>query len=99
MEIEQHGKTYEIKPGADLKGANLERADLLGADLYFANLKEADLRGADLKEANLLGANLKEADLREANLLEANLEDIMYSKETQYSEGSILDNYIKKKRV
>ena len=89
MEIEQHGKTYEIKPGADLKGANLERADLKGANLY----------GAYLEEANLLGANLKEADLREANLLEANLEDIMYSKETQYSEGSILDNYIKKKRV
>ena len=60
---------YEIKPGADL-------------------------RGADLSKANLKGANLTEADLKGANL-----EDILYSKETQYSKGSILDNYIKKKSI
>ena len=55
---------YEIKPGANLYRANLEKAYLYGADLKGANL-----------------------------------EDIMYSKETQYSKGSILDNYIKKKSI
>ena len=44
---------YEIKPRADLKGANLK-----DADLSFANLKDADLRGADLRGANLEGLNL-----------------------------------------
>ena len=37
--------------------------DLRGADLNEANLREADLRGADLSRANL-----READLRGANL-------------------------------
>ena len=44
--------------GADLRGANLRRADLYGADLSGANLRGADLRGADLS-----GANLRRADL------------------------------------
>jgi len=72
-------RKYEIKPGANLR---------------YANLRYANLKGANLSKANLKGANLTEADLKGANL-----EDILYSKETQYSKGSILDNYIKKKRV
>ena len=36
-------KGYEIKPGADLKGANLRDANLEGADL-----SDADLEGADV---------------------------------------------------
>ena len=54
-----------------------------------ANLEEANLEEADLSKANLFLANLKGADL----------EDILYNDLTQCSEGSILDNYIKKKSI
>ena len=53
----------EIKPGADLRDANLRGA----------NLRDADLRDADLRGANLYGANLRDANLRGANLYGANL--------------------------
>ena len=43
---------------ADLRGANLSRANLSEADLHGANLSEADLHGANLYGANLNGANL-----------------------------------------
>ena len=76
---------YEIKPwanlwGANLKGANLQDADFWGANLRDANLRGAnlrgaDLRGADLQDANLRGANLWGADLRGANLRGANLQN------------------------
>jgi uncharacterized protein YjbI with pentapeptide repeats len=59
--------------GADLQGANLYEASLRGADLREANLQGASLRGADLREANLYEASLRGADLREANLRGANL--------------------------
>lgn len=49
--------------GADLEGANLKKFNLEGADLSGAHLLAADLEGANLK-----GANLKNADLRGANL-------------------------------
>ena len=74
---------YEIRPHADLHGANLSDADLReanlsDADLREANLRGADLTGADLREAglygvNLYGANLTGADLRGANLRVVNL--------------------------
>ena len=40
---------YEIKPYADLKGADLRYVDLEGADLKGADLEGADLAGADLE--------------------------------------------------
>ena len=49
--------------GADLEFADLEGANLGGADLKFANLKFANLWGADLKFANLEGADLEGANL------------------------------------
>ena len=58
----------EIKPGADLRDADLSGADLRDADLRNANLHRADLSGADLS-----GANLRDADLRNANLHRADL--------------------------
>jgi uncharacterized protein YjbI with pentapeptide repeats len=69
---------YEIKAGAnlrgaDLRGANLEGANLRGADLIGANLEGANLRGADLIGANLRGADLYGADLRRADLRFADL--------------------------
>jgi hypothetical protein len=59
--------------GANLAGANLNRADLNGANLTGANLYRADLAGADLTAADLAGANLTGANLYRANLTGANL--------------------------
>ena len=74
--------------GADLCGAQLERAVLLdahleGANLSGANLHEAVLDGAhleracladaDLRWADLVGANLTGADLSRTHLEDANL--------------------------
>jgi uncharacterized protein YjbI with pentapeptide repeats len=63
----------------DLRGADLEDANLAWADLTGAHLEEADLDGANLKEAYLAGAHLEGADLSGANvkgayLMRANLE-------------------------
>ena len=63
----------EIKPGADLSGANLFMAELSNVDLSGANLSGADLRGANLEGANLEFVNLKGADLTNTNLKSANL--------------------------
>ena len=64
---------YEIKPGsnlreADLRGANLSEADLRGASLHGANLSEADLIDANLSDADLSGADLRQADLSGVNM-------------------------------
>tara|TARA_Y100000034_G_scaffold122472_1_gene167949 strand:- start:420 stop:791 length:372 start_codon:yes stop_codon:yes gene_type:complete len=80
---------YEIKPGANLNGADLYRenlyladlrgaylkgANLYGANLYLADLRGAYLIGADLEGANLIGADLEGANLKGAKLLGADLE-------------------------
>jgi uncharacterized protein YjbI with pentapeptide repeats len=64
--------------GANLQEANLQEANLKGANLQEANLQEANLKGALLpvallEEANLQGANLQEAILQGANFHRANL--------------------------
>lgn len=64
--------------GLDLGEADLREANLWKADLSRANLINADLWGADLREANLTGAdlwgvNLSETDLSQANLTGADL--------------------------
>ena len=64
---------YEIKPGANLRYADLRGADLGRADLRGADLGRADLRGVDLRDAYLGRACLRRADLRDANLGYANL--------------------------
>jgi uncharacterized protein YjbI with pentapeptide repeats len=63
----------DLRGEANLCGADLRKAVLLGADLIKANLREADLRGADLTAAYLGQANLQKADLRGANLSQATL--------------------------
>jgi hypothetical protein len=60
--------------GADLKEAQLERADLGGANLEGADLRYARLGGADLGGANLSGADLRAAKLTNAKLYLADLE-------------------------
>ena len=59
--------------GADLMGANLTDANLMGADLMGAYLMGANLTDANLTDAYLRGANLTDANLRYANLMGANL--------------------------
>src|SRR5438128_462035 len=54
--------------GANLRGADLWRADLQGADLGGANLPGADVLEANLQGADLGGANLQGADLQGASL-------------------------------
>jgi len=55
--------------GLDMRGANLE-----GANLKLAFCRKANLEGANLKGANLYGTNLEDAILKGANLEGANLE-------------------------
>jgi len=82
--------------GADLRDANLFRADLRGASLFRANLIEADLRGASLFRANLIEADLFRADLREADLREADLSEADLSRadlrEVNLSEAVMTDS-------
>ena len=69
--LDSDGETGEQ---ADLRGADLCRADLRDADLRWADLYGVDLRGADLRRADLCDADLRDADLREADLCGANLD-------------------------
>jgi uncharacterized protein YjbI with pentapeptide repeats len=81
------GKTHEIKtttgddhtreghlgPGANLRWADLHRANLRGANLKWADLRNANLGGAELIQADLsgtylAGATLSGADLRGARV-------------------------------
>ncbi|MFM9102671.1 MAG: pentapeptide repeat-containing protein [Cyanobium sp.] len=61
------------KPGANLTGYDLNRADLFKANLSGADLYEANLRSAYLSKANLSKANLSKANLSGSILPEANL--------------------------
>jgi len=61
--------SYRIFP--QLKGIDLQNADLSGADIRGTNLSDADLRGANLSNANLSDANLSLAKLKKANLSNA----------------------------
>lgn len=75
--------------GADLEGANLRAAKLTFADLEGANLRKADLSGADLFEAildraDLEGANLARAYLRRAGLRRAHLSAASLSEANLY---------------
>ena len=62
-------KGHDIKPFANLSGANLRGADLCDANLCGANLSSANLCDANLSGADLRGANLCDANLRGASLL------------------------------
>lgn len=64
-----------IKSGADLRKANLHKAELNDVDFSGANLFGVDLRGAELCRANLSGTYLVDADLRDSDLYGANLSD------------------------
>ncbi len=57
--------------GVQLDGADLRETSMRGLNLRGVNLSEADLRDADVEEANLSRANLNNADLSYANLTKA----------------------------
>ena len=50
--------------GASLRGARLQRANLVGAQLQGADLMSARLQGANLADAKLQGAHLEDARLQ-----------------------------------
>lgn len=54
--------------GANLQNANLEEADLQSIDLRWANLQGANLQGVDLRGSDLSGAYLQGTDLRNSRL-------------------------------
>ncbi|MGC1310595.1 MAG: pentapeptide repeat-containing protein [Phormidesmis sp.] len=62
--------------GVVLKGANLQRACLIGADFRGANLNNANLSGAYAGDANLRGATLCYANLKDTNFHQADLRQI-----------------------
>jgi uncharacterized protein YjbI with pentapeptide repeats len=74
--VKRNGNVFVVRPGADLKEADLSGVFLQRADLTEAKLQGASLVGADLEGANLEGADLEGADLSEANLRHANLRDV-----------------------
>jgi len=95
----------ELKPGANLRRAGLNRRDLAGVDLCSADLRCADisssklvraqLRDADLNFADLQGADLTSADLSRANLsfadlTGANLTDIIINGANLYAAIGII---------
>ncbi len=70
--------SFMSKVGQDLRGVDLEGADLRrtifdGADLEGANLSRADCRNASFVRANLMKAALDGADLRGAHFVKAKL--------------------------
>ena len=58
---------------ANLRGVNLRGFDLNGANLSQAYLRKVNLRGANLSKANLRGTNLNGANLRKVNLSQTDL--------------------------
>ena len=93
--------------GFDLNGANLEEVELRGAILRGskfngANLGNADLRASNLirvefQKANLAGAHLEEANLGAANLEGALLKELI--SQVLFSGEPILRELISKKPV
>lgn len=57
----------------NLRGINLQRANLMEASFVGANLEKAILKDANLEGASLISANLNEADLQNAILYRAKL--------------------------
>ena len=66
-----HSRKGHVGPGANLRWADLHRANLGEANLKWADLRNANLENATLIKADLSGAYLAGADLRGANLLGA----------------------------
>ena len=82
-----------LEPGADLTGAILWQADLIGADLTGADLTSADLTGALLWQADLISADLTGALLTGAILIDANLSGSYLSGVLDYNDAAWTDAF------
>ena len=83
---------------ANLRGANLKKANLQGAWLTEANLQGAKLQWADLREAELIdakfqGAQLQGADLRKAEMEEAKLDGAILPDGSEYTDETCLARF------
>jgi uncharacterized protein YjbI with pentapeptide repeats len=65
---------YDLK-GANLRDADLSKANLVAADLKGAFLQNAILAGAEARDADFRGAHLSNADLRNTRLAHALFRD------------------------
>jgi uncharacterized protein YjbI with pentapeptide repeats len=82
-----------ILSGADLREANLRKADLTLAVLHNANLSGARLFRADLHMVDLGGVTLRNARLQEANLRGARgVTNEQLQQQTSSLEGAIMPN-------
>jgi hypothetical protein len=70
----------EHEKGADLRFANLQRANLKGARLYRADFTGAFLLKANLSDANLNAARFEDADLLGASFSGVHMEDTDWGK-------------------
>jgi len=68
-------KVRQLVVTGDGQDKNFDRFNLRGINLQEANLADASFMGADLSEANLQGANLADASFMGTDLSEANLQD------------------------
>lgn len=84
--------SYVDMRGANLDNANLERAILYKANLAGANLNRANLHKAVLTAANLAGANLRCANLQQAIMGAANLTGADLSNANLYQTNLFLAN-------
>ncbi len=69
-----HSRKGHVGPGANLRWADLNRANLSSANLKWTDLRNANLENAKLVKADLSGAYLAGADLRGAELLAAGVD-------------------------
>jgi uncharacterized protein YjbI with pentapeptide repeats len=84
--------SYVDMRGANLDDANLERAILYKTNLAGASLNRANLHKAVLTAANLAGASLKEANLQQAIMGAANLAGTDLSYANLYQTNLFLAN-------
>ncbi|WFG95488.1 pentapeptide repeat-containing protein [Spiroplasma citri] len=69
-------KDYLENKRLDLRGANLQGANLKDACLSCTNLKDACLQGANLPGAKLQGADLRDADLKDIKITKEQLDQL-----------------------
>ena len=70
----------------DLKGLNLNSANLTNASFYSTDLSESNLTSCNLSQAQLIGTNLENANLTGSNLTEAAIDQIKINRNTKLEE-------------
>jgi hypothetical protein len=85
--------SYVDMRGANLDNANLERAILYKVNLAGASLNRANLHKAVLTAANLAGASMREANLQQAIMGAANLAGADLSNANLYQTNLFLANF------